>query len=91
MTTDRTTGARPQAAPAPAGGPAVLSAHEPDPRCRRSGMSPTLSLRRGEKKTVPELGGDQVEDVEYLPPVANGRHQTTSALGVRAATVGLLT
>ncbi len=56
-------------------------------------MSPTLSLRRGSRKTDPELVTDQSDDVdvEDLPPVADGRHQTTSALGAKAATVGLLT
>lgn len=52
-------------------------------------MSPTLSLRRS-SKTALEPDVDQIEDLEDLPPVADGRHQTTSALGAKAATVGLL-
>ena len=52
-------------------------------------MSPTLSLRRTSANTDPTL--DQPGDVEELPPVADGRHQTTSALGAKAATFGLLT
>mgnify|MGYP000979016077 CR=1 FL=1 len=56
-------------------------------------MSPTLSLRRDPKKTDLELDTDQSDDVdvEDLPPIADGRHQTRSALGAKAATVGLLT
>ena len=45
-------------------------------------MSPTLSLRRS-SKTDPEPDVDQIEDLEDLPPVADGRHQTTSALGAK--------
>jgi hypothetical protein len=53
--------------------------HEPDPV-----PAPQLEDR-------PEPDVDQIEDLEDLPPVADGRHQTTSALGAKAATVGLLT
>ena len=45
-------------------------------------MSPTLSLRRS-SKTDPEPNVDQLDDLEDLPPVADGRHQTTSALGAK--------
>ncbi len=53
-------------------------------------MSPTLSLWRTAAKAdlPPTL---EQSDVEELPPVADGRHQTTSALGAKAATFGLLT
>lgn len=53
-------------------------------------MSPTLSLRRT-KKSSPEFGPEPFDEIEDLPPVASGRHQTTSALGAKVATVGLLT
>lgn len=54
-------------------------------------MSPTLSLRRSVRRPDPTVESEQVDDVEDLPPVADGRHQATSALGAKAATVGLFT
>ncbi|MGL5827191.1 MAG: conjugal transfer protein [Nocardioides sp.] len=55
-------------------------------------MSPNLTLRRPKKTHVaddPILGAD--EGAEDLPPVADGRHQATSALAAKAAPAGLLT
>ncbi|GAA4997767.1 conjugal transfer protein [Actinopolymorpha pittospori] len=50
-------------------------------------MSPTVSLRR--RAGVEEQNTN--EDLrEELPPIADGAHQTTSALAAKAATVGLM-
>ena len=54
-------------------------------------MTPALTLSRRRTRTDEIAAAEDMQDVEDLPPVADGRQQTTASLATKAATVGLLT
>lgn len=54
-------------------------------------MTPALTLSRRRTRTDETAAAEDMQDVEDLPPVADGRQQTTASLATKAATVGLLT